>query len=80
MEKYILDVIDENYNSFTGVNEAHLGVSKQLASDFRAFMEWVAVDVCILTDNGKYWYELVGNQSNQFTFDELFNYWLENIK
>ena len=89
MEEIILEIIQRNYNEFTGTNEAETCSASEIASLVRGFEEWKFDKVeAKLEVTGKGGYVTIGgvnytvreNDMKFKTLDELFSYWYNNVR
>ena len=89
MEEIILEIIQRNYNEFTGTNEAETCSASEIASLFRGFEEWKFDKVeAKLEVTGKGGDVTIGgvnytvreNGMKFKTLDELFSYWYNNVR
>jgi len=94
MHEIILEIIQRNYNEFTGTNEAETCSASEIASLVRGFEEWK--DNMLFEDILSYWqssnlYNLWKEDRDntgdinyvfigEYTLDELFSYWYQNVK
>ena len=89
MHEIILEIIQRNYNEFTGTNEAETCSASEIASLVRGFEEWKFDKVeAKLEVTGKGGYVTIGgvnytvreNDMKFKTLDELFSYWYTNVR
>ena len=89
MHEIILEIIQHNYNEFTGTNEAETCSASEIASLFRGFEEWKFDKVeAKLEVTGKGGDVTIGgvnytvreNGMKFKTLDELFSYWYNNVR
>ena len=89
MHEIILEIIQRNYNEFTGTNEAGICSASEIASLVRGFEEWKFDKVeAKLEVTGKGGYVTIGgvnytvreNDMKFKTLDELFSYWYTNVR
>ena len=89
MHEIILEIIQRNYNEFTGTNEAETCSASEIASLVRGFEEWKFDKVeAKLEVTGKGGYVTIGgvnytvreNDMKFKTLDELFSYWYNNVR
>ena len=85
MEQKILEIIQENYNEFTGTNEAEIASSREITAHVFEFVEWLKSDCegeynCDRPD-GLLWKVYLGyNKHLWFNTREVYEYWLTNVK
>jgi uncharacterized HAD superfamily protein len=81
MENTILNIIDKNYNEFRGVNEAHIGASKEIASHVKKFIDWKDNNTVIFFKEGKTRYLIINDDLRQkwLLIDEIYRYWIQFI-
>ena len=90
MEENILGIIQENYNYFTGTNEAEIAAAKEIASHFREFIEWIGFSIRNTKSHGNLFYREISNtwfysktfiiEPKEYTLDELYTYYLKEVK
>jgi hypothetical protein len=83
MEEKILEILRNNYVNISDVPAGLRKSAGEITAYIMEFIEWVLDNCLFLTDNkGKYYFEIIMEESisDQMTIDELFDYWLKNIK
>jgi len=85
MEKQILKIIYNSGLQGSSLTEVHEIASKEIASHFMEFMEWVREEVLLelCYSEWRWIYPAIdsGEVDNHFTSSEsLYSYWLTNIK
>ena len=90
MEEKILEIIQKNYDEFTGTIEAEIVSSSEIASHFREFIEWIGFSIKSTKYSGNLFYREISNtwfysktftiEPKEYTLDELYNYWIKEVK
>ena len=80
MEEIILEIIQRNYNEFTGTNEAGICSASEIASLWRAFFKWAIVNITEDSREQVYTYSHGCDEIIFYTLDELFSYWYTNVR
>lgn len=84
MHEIILEIIQRNYNEFTGTNEAEICSASEIASLVRRFLEWAIIEQEIFFGDLNQCYLINDNPYKDGkklkTLDELFSYWYNNVR
>ena len=86
MEQKILEIIQENYNEFTGTNEAEIASSREIAAHVFEFVEWIGFEAgprLFFREITCTWLHTplpLTVELKEYTTSELYQYWLTNVK
>ena len=79
MEEYIYQIMEENYNRFTGVNESQTVSATDISRSIEAFINWLFRGPFMIGENGSG--KIIGfrpSTGESKNIRELFEYWTIN--
>ena len=83
MEEKILEIVKRNFEIRDGlINQAQKDTADEIADNFRKFIWWYTMKKIQLSDHENHSIKGWKDYSDKtlMTFDELFDYWWNNIK
>lgn len=80
MEEKILEIIQKNYNEFTGTNEAEIVSSSEIASHFREFIEWMFEKEFFYGTLSEGYLSTIHDTPKFNSINEVYNYWMKEVK